>query len=991
MKKITFLMMALVLTALSAQAATYYGFKIGGVPVNSDNYSNVTGSNISGSVSYDPTTNTVTLNNVTISRTGTDNRCIYNESNNGLIVKLMGTNNLSAKDAAPVRLDSGVGMTMNIYGNTTISSENEEAIYSNSNSSYRLYIKVFGNGKLNVTSTNKAGIASGSSCTLALDGAMDINGKKGAIDWDNQVYIYNTDGKTGITMRATNNSSYPVFKAGTLNLNNGNGIIQPAGAVWNSSQGTITLNGSAVYNRDIIIGKDCALLINSTNFPDTKFRNYLLGLYPKGFLNSTEFANLTELRVSSMGISNMTGVKLLTNLVELACASNNLTSLDVSGLTKLKYLTCNGNSNLTSLTTTNCTALTDIYCFSTAITSLNLTTNTALETLNCSKTNLTELQVPDMPKLNYLNVKDCTSLQQLYCNNCPLLDQLNISGCYALENLYCQECNLSSLDGLQYLSNLVRVNCMGNKFSSFTLSNKSSLTHLYLQDMPTLATVTVINNPALFHLDCSNCTALTNLNASNNNLTNLFVTGSRAIRELRCFSNAQLKSILGLDNCVALTYIDCEDCAITTLTGLQNANNITWIAARNNMLTSFSITEKSKLKTLKVSGNPSLTSLYCYMNALTTLQVEGCTSLGILSSYENPELATITGLADCTKLTKLFVKSCAFSSLDLSGKNKLTTLDCGSNNLTSLNLTGCSALTDMMCDNNSDLSAITGLASCQAISVLNCNNCDFTDLSAVNGMGNISLLSASGNRLTSLEVTNKSSLKTILVQNNPTLTTLNCFYNDLTMLNITGCTGLTHLRCYNNENLSSIIGLYSSRGLIYLDCEDCAITTLNNIQNMTELQKLLVSNNRLTQLDVTGCTTLNMIRCYKNQISGAGMTTLVNSLPQRSEDNPGYLYAIFNTDEGNTMNAEQIAFATSRYWMPRKYNGSSWDDMTAVLRGDVNSDTNVDITDAIILINYILNGNESGINFEASNVNNDSGVDITDAIILINFILNGNW
>lgn len=984
-------MMTLVLTAWSAQAATYYGFKIGGVAVNSDNYNNVTGSTISGSVTYDPTTNTVTLNNVTISRTGSDNRCIYNESNNGLTVILQGTNNLSARDAAPVRLDSGVGMTMNVYGNTTISSENEEAIYANSNSNYRLYIKVFGNGKLNVASNNKAGIASGSTCNLSLDGAIDINGKKGAIDWDNQVNIYNTEGKTGITLHATNNSSYPVFKAGTLNLYNGNGIIQPAGAVWNASQGTITLNGSAIYNHDIIIGKDCALLINSTNFPDTKFRNYLLGQYPKGFLNSTELANLTELHVSSMGIYNMTGVKLLTNLVELACASNYLTSLDVSGLTKLKYLTCNGNSNLTSLNTTNCTALTDIYCFNTAITSLNLTTNTALETLNCSKTNLTELRVPNMSKLDYLNVSNCTSLQQLYCNNCPLLDQLDLTGCSALENLYCQECNLSSMDKLQYLSNLVIVNCMGNKLSSFTLSNKSRLTHLYLQDMPTLATVTVINNPALIHLDCSNCTALVNLNATNNNLTNLFVTGSRAIRELRCFSNAQLKSISGLDNCVALTYIDCEGCAITSLTGLQNANNITWIAARNNKLTSFSITEKSKLKTLKVSNNPSLTSLYCYKNALTTLQVEGCTSLGTLSCYKNPELATITGLADCVNLTKLYLSSCAFSSLNLSDKNKLTTLDCGSNNLTSLNLTGCSALKELLCDNNSDLSAITGLASCQAITTFNCNNCSFTNLDAVNGMGNISLLSASNNQLTSLEITNKSNLKTILVKNNPTLTTLNCFYNDLTTLNITGCTGLTHLRCYNNENLSAITGLNNSRGLIYLDCEDCAITSLNGVQNMTELQKLLASNNSLTQLDVTGCTTLNTIKCYKNQISGEGMTTLVNSLPLRSEDNPGYLYAIFNTDEGNTMNAEQIAFATNKHWMPKKYNGSSWDDMTAVLRGDVNSDTNVDITDAIILINFILNGNETGINFEASNVNNDSGVDITDAIILINFILNGNW
>ena len=152
------------MAAWSAQAATYYGFKIGGVSVNSDNYSNVTGSNISGSVSYNPSTNTVTLTNVTISRTGSYNRCIHNESNDGLIVNLQGTNNLSAQDAAAVRLDSGVDMTMSVVnGTTTISSVDEEGIYVTSNSSHCFYINTLNNGKLKVTSTNKAGIASSNS------------------------------------------------------------------------------------------------------------------------------------------------------------------------------------------------------------------------------------------------------------------------------------------------------------------------------------------------------------------------------------------------------------------------------------------------------------------------------------------------------------------------------------------------------------------------------------------------------------------------------------------------------------------------------------------------------------------------------------------------------------------------------------------------------------------------------------------------------------
>lgn len=58
-----------------------------------------------------------------------------------------------------------------------------------------------------------------------------------------------------------------------------------------------------------------------------------------------------------------------------------------------------------------------------------------------------------------------------------------------------------------------------------------------------------------------------------------------------------------------------------------------------------------------------------------------------------------------------------------------------------------------------------------------------------------------------------------------------------------------------------------------------------------------------------------------------------------------------------------------------------------VLRGDVNDDHLVNITDAIDLISYILN-DEGDINLEAANFNNDDEVNISDAIDLINFILN---
>ena len=61
------------------------------------------------------------------------------------------------------------------------------------------------------------------------------------------------------------------------------------------------------------------------------------------------------------------------------------------------------------------------------------------------------------------------------------------------------------------------------------------------------------------------------------------------------------------------------------------------------------------------------------------------------------------------------------------------------------------------------------------------------------------------------------------------------------------------------------------------------------------------------------------------------------------------------------------------------------------VRGDVNNDKKVDISDATALINYLLYGDDSGIIMENANCNLEGGIDISDATALINFLLYGNW
>ena len=61
------------------------------------------------------------------------------------------------------------------------------------------------------------------------------------------------------------------------------------------------------------------------------------------------------------------------------------------------------------------------------------------------------------------------------------------------------------------------------------------------------------------------------------------------------------------------------------------------------------------------------------------------------------------------------------------------------------------------------------------------------------------------------------------------------------------------------------------------------------------------------------------------------------------------------------------------------------------LRGDVNEDGAVNISDVTALINYLLNGNTDGINLDNANCNQDEIINISDVTALINRLLSGSW
>ena len=61
------------------------------------------------------------------------------------------------------------------------------------------------------------------------------------------------------------------------------------------------------------------------------------------------------------------------------------------------------------------------------------------------------------------------------------------------------------------------------------------------------------------------------------------------------------------------------------------------------------------------------------------------------------------------------------------------------------------------------------------------------------------------------------------------------------------------------------------------------------------------------------------------------------------------------------------------------------------MRGDVNMDKNVNISDVTALIDYLLSGDGENVSLANSDCNLDEGVNISDVTALIDFLLSGNW
>ncbi|MBR5087118.1 MAG: hypothetical protein IKX31_08955 [Muribaculaceae bacterium] len=487
MKKALLSLIMAVFTMLMAESTVIYvnGNKITGTT----NFT--TGG---GTVTYNENTKLLTIDNCVFSRSGSDNNAIENEDVAGLKIRFTGTNSMTIHNASALALRRTT--TLNVAsGTTTIKTTagNQNAI-----GLYNSGVFITGNGTLNLISTQSRGIQ-------GREGASDcfvfFSIKNCTIDsYSNNFYdlrkvsfyVGTSYGDDDYTTKITLKSipTYAAAHGGNIS----DWYADPTVKVLTPEYGMSLSNlGKSAYSTSEFIITDIPVvaIINETNFPDAHFRNYLLALYPSGYITTMDVDSRTSLNVGAKSISSLQGVGYFSKLTTLICSGNYLTSLPELPST-LTTLGCT-NNQITSLPTLP-SGLLELACGTNKLTSLPTLPNN-LQKLYCGGNKFITLNISGKGKLHTLDVSNNTSLTSLVCRS-DALTTLNYNGCTVLNSIDCSSNKLTSLAAVpssvttfncasnqlsslpSLPSGLQELNCSTNKLTALSLQGKNSLTKL---------------------------------------------------------------------------------------------------------------------------------------------------------------------------------------------------------------------------------------------------------------------------------------------------------------------------------------------------------------------------------------------------------------------------------------------------------------------------------------------------------------------------------
>ena len=516
-----------------------------------------------------------------------------------------------------------------------------------------------------------------------------------------------------------------------------------------------------------------------------------------------------------------------------------LTSQTVTITGDVTYFDC-GNNQLTALDVSKNTALTELYCNDSQLTALDVSQNTALTRLSCYNNQLTEL-----------DVSQNTALTGLSCYD-NLLTALDVSKNTALIWLNCERNQLTALDVSQNTA-LTGLDCSDNLLTALDVSQNIALSGLYC------------SNNQLTALDVSQNTALENLYCYNNQLTALDVSQNTALTDLVCERN-QLTA-LDVSKNTALIWLDCP----------------------NNQLTA-----------LDVSQNTALEILSCYGN-----QIKGEEMTRLVNSLPD-RTGKKAGRFTVVQEPDLEGNICLKSDVAIAKGKNWNTLKYESDTQNSVPYEGAE-----------DAQPLKVTLTKEGEGTLTAMGAD--DLNAVPYGTELTVEAApaEGYELTALTANGKDILATKMLsvrEDTEIKATFTKVGDGVITMTTAKSVGESIRLGYLADGGVSIEGAEGTpRPNYYVDY------TLTN-QQVTmrgDITVLSCYDNRLTDIDVSQCSSLRTLVCHTNEIKGKSMLQLVNSLPDRTGLESGEFVVYSDGSfgpEGNVCLKSDVAIARAKNW-----------------------------------------------------------------------------
>ena len=491
------------------------------------------------------------------------------------------------------------------------------------------------------------------------------------------------------------------------------------------------------------------IAIDSTNFPDETFRNYVSSNWDKNNNGNLEYDEAAD-------------------VIKISMESNT----SVGEVNAIFF------PNLKELSLNKCTALKKV----------DLTGCSNLETVNLQKdTSLTSLTMPETHMLKSFNISECHALTGLSMGESNSTTALNIdiSGLRALETFYGKYLhNLSELKG-QWSSDTVNDI---RSLKTLDLSGCTNIKKIDLYRCKKLKTIILPNEHLLETFSARECCLLTSLNMGESKSTNPLIVKIDGCQCLKSFDGSKLYNLKeficsGVE-ASSNWFQKCENLNYVNLSGCTNLEEV--YINQSPLANGITMPSEHNLKTFKAYRCQQLTSLVMGNSKSTEdldVRIRGCQSLvsfdgsglGNLKilecSQENPEPTNFyqkceslseVNISGCDNIEEIWLSASLISSIalpsDLASLKKVYANKCSK--LNSLDLSTAVNIEIVTVNEDKELTKLLLPKECAYLNKFHAASCLYSILEMPSSTPLLTNVKVSGNLLTAFKLDSTATLST---------------------------------------------------------------------------------------------------------------------------------------------------------------------------------------------------------------------------------------